>query len=49
MDAYVYQAALYSGPCIRQFLLDTALVEDDFDHSDHDPAHALQSAMRAHG
>jgi hypothetical protein len=49
MDAYVYQAALWCGPCIRQMLLDEALVEADFDHSDHDPAHALQSALKVRG
>jgi hypothetical protein len=49
MDAYVYQAAIWCGPCIRQLLLDQALVEADFRYSDHDPAHALQSALKVRG
>jgi hypothetical protein len=49
MDAYLYRAALWCGPCIRQMLLDEARVEADFDHSDHNPARALQSALRVRG
>src|SRR5215510_10106144 len=49
MDAYLYRAALRCGPCVRQLLLDEALVAADFDHSDPDPEHALQSALRVRG
>jgi hypothetical protein len=49
MDVYVYKAALWCGPCMRQKLLDDALVEADFDHSDRDPANALTSAVWIRG
>jgi hypothetical protein len=49
MDAYLYRAALWCGPCIRQMLLDRALVEADFDNSDHEPSHVLESALRTKG
>lgn len=49
MNAYIFQAALYCGPCIRQMMLDRAMVESSFDHSNHDPADALASMERAQG